>query len=42
MYPNTGQLKKKVTLLHIYDEVTSEHTITRFPTIVRKTLKVCL
>jgi hypothetical protein len=38
----TGQFKKKVTLSHIYNEVTSEPTITRYTTIVRKTLKVCL
>jgi hypothetical protein len=37
----TGQLKKKVTLSHVYIEVTSEPTITRH-TVVRKTLKVCL
>jgi hypothetical protein len=34
---STGQFKKKVTLSHVYNEVTSEPT-----TIVRKTLKVCL
>jgi hypothetical protein len=38
---NTGQLKKKVTLSHVYNEATSEPAITRFSTIVRKTLKVC-
>jgi hypothetical protein len=38
---NTGQLKKKVTLSHVYKEVTSEPTITRFSTVVGKTLKVC-
>jgi hypothetical protein len=37
---NTGQFKKKVTLSHVYNEVTSEPTITRY-TIVRKTLQVC-
>jgi hypothetical protein len=36
----TGQFKKKITLSHIYNEVTSEPTITRYTTIVRKTLKV--
>jgi hypothetical protein len=36
----TGQLKKKVTLSHVYNEVTSEPTITRFTAIVRKALKV--
>jgi hypothetical protein len=35
-------IKKKVTLSHVYNEVTSEPTITRYTTIVRKTLKVCL
>jgi hypothetical protein len=35
----TGQFKKKVTLSHVYNEVTSEPTITRHTTIVRKTLK---
>jgi hypothetical protein len=40
--PNTGQLKKKVTLSHVYNEVTSEPTITRYTTIVRKILKICL
>jgi hypothetical protein len=39
---HTGQLKKKVTLSHVYNEVTSEPKITRYTTIVRKTLKVCL
>jgi hypothetical protein len=39
---NTGQLKKEVTISHVYNEVTSEPTITRYTTIVRKTLKVCL
>jgi hypothetical protein len=38
----TGQLKTKVTLSHVYNEVTNEPTITRYTTIVRKTLKVCL
>jgi hypothetical protein len=37
----TGQFKNKVTLSRIYNEVTSEPTITRCTTIVRKTLKVC-
>jgi hypothetical protein len=39
--PNAGQFKKKVTLSHVYNEVTSEPTITRYTT-VRKTFKVCL
>jgi hypothetical protein len=39
---NTGQFKKKVKLSHVFNEVTSEPTITRCRTIVRKTLKVCL
>jgi hypothetical protein len=38
----TGKFKKKVTLSHVYNEVTSEPTITRYTTIVRKTLKGCL
>jgi hypothetical protein len=38
---NTGQFKKKVTLSHVYNAVTSEPTIMRYTT-VRKTLKVCL
>jgi hypothetical protein len=37
---NTEQLKKKVTHSRVYNEVTSEPTITRYTTIVRKTLKV--
>jgi hypothetical protein len=32
----TGQFKKKVTLSHIYSEVTSEPTITRYTQIVTK------
>jgi hypothetical protein len=32
------QLKKKVTLSHVYNEVTSEPTITRYTTTVRKTV----
>jgi hypothetical protein len=36
----TGQFKKKVTLSHVYNEVTSEPTITRYTTIVKKTVKV--
>jgi hypothetical protein len=28
---NTEQFKKKVTLSHVYNEVTSEPTITRYP-----------
>jgi hypothetical protein len=32
----TGQFKKKVTLSHAYNDVTSEPTITRYTTIVRK------
>jgi hypothetical protein len=42
IYLYTGQFKKKVTLSHVHNEVTSEPTITRFSTIVRKSLKVCL
>jgi hypothetical protein len=38
----TGQFKKKITLSHVYNEVTCEHTITRYTTIIRKTLKLCL
>jgi hypothetical protein len=38
----TGQLKKKITLPHVYNEVTSEPTITRYASIVRKTLKVLM
>jgi hypothetical protein len=37
----TVQFKKKVALLHVYNEVTSEPTVTRYTTIVRKTLKIC-
>jgi hypothetical protein len=33
----TGQFKKKATLSHVCNEVTSEPTITRYTTIVRKT-----
>jgi hypothetical protein len=33
----TGQFKKKVTLSHVYNDVTNEPTITRYTTIVRKT-----
>jgi hypothetical protein len=36
----SGKFKKKVTLSHVYNEVTSEPTNTRYTTIVRKTLKV--
>jgi hypothetical protein len=36
----TEQFKKKVTLSDVYNEITSEPTITWY-TIVRKTLKVC-
>jgi hypothetical protein len=38
----TGQFKKEVTRSHVYNEVTSAPTITRYATIVRKTLKGCL
>jgi hypothetical protein len=38
----TGQFKKKVTLLHVYNEVTSECTIMRYASILRKTLKVLI
>jgi hypothetical protein len=41
-YWYTGQFKKKVTLPHVYNEVTSEPTITRCASIVRKALKVSL
>jgi hypothetical protein len=37
-----GQFKKKVTLSHVCNEVTRVPTITRYITIVEKTLKVCL
>jgi hypothetical protein len=36
----TGQFKKKVTISHVYKEVTSEPTITRYASILRKALKV--
>jgi hypothetical protein len=39
---NTVQFKKKVTLSHVYNEVTSEPTITRYASIVRKALKVLI
>jgi hypothetical protein len=35
---NTGQFKKKVTLSHVYNEVTSEPAITRYTTIDMKTI----
>jgi hypothetical protein len=38
----TEQLKNKVTLSHVYNTATSEPTIMRYATIVRKTIKVCL
>jgi hypothetical protein len=38
---STGQLKNKVTHSHVYNEVTSEPTITRYITFVRKTLELC-
>jgi hypothetical protein len=39
---NTGQLKKKVTLSHVYNEATSEPPITRYTTNVRNLSKfVC-
>jgi hypothetical protein len=37
----TGQIKKKVTLSHIYNEVNSESTIMRYTAIVTKSLDVC-
>jgi hypothetical protein len=37
-----GQFRKKVALLHVCNEVTSEPTITQYTTIARKALKVCL
>jgi hypothetical protein len=40
-HTNTGQFKKKVTLSHVYNEVASEPTITRYTKIARKSLKVC-
>jgi hypothetical protein len=39
---NAGQFKKKVTISHIYNDVTSEPTITRYTKIDRKTIKVYL
>jgi hypothetical protein len=33
----TGQFRKKVTLSHVYNEVTTEPTIMRYTTVVRKT-----
>jgi hypothetical protein len=30
---NTGQFKKKVTLSHVYNEVTSEPTVTRYTVV---------
>jgi hypothetical protein len=38
----TGRFKKKVTLSHVYNEVTSEPTITPYASIVRKALKVLI
>jgi hypothetical protein len=38
----TGQFKKKATLSHFCNEVTSEPTITRYGSIVRKSLKVLI
>jgi hypothetical protein len=37
-----GQFKKKVTLSHVYNEVTSEPIITRYASIVRKALIVLI
>jgi hypothetical protein len=37
IYVYTEQFKKKVTLSHVYNEVTGEPTITRYATVVRKT-----
>jgi hypothetical protein len=42
LYVYTGQFKKKVTLLYVYNEVTSEPTITRYASVVRKALKVLI
>jgi hypothetical protein len=42
MFHYTGQFKKKVTFSRVYNEVTSEPTIKRYTTVVRKTLIVCL
>jgi hypothetical protein len=39
---HTGKLKKNVTLSHVYNEVTSEPTITQYESIVRKALKVLI
>jgi hypothetical protein len=39
---NTGQFKKKVTLSHVYNEITSEPTVTRYASIGRKALKVLI
>jgi hypothetical protein len=33
-------IQKKVTLSHVYNEVTSEPAITRYTTVVMKALKV--
>jgi hypothetical protein len=38
----TGKFKKKETLSHVYNEVTSEPTITRYASIVRKALKALI
>jgi hypothetical protein len=38
----TGQFRKKVTLSHVYNEVTSEPTITRCASTGRKALKVLI
>jgi hypothetical protein len=38
----TGQFKQKVTLPHVYNEVTSEPTITLHASIVRRALKVLI
>jgi hypothetical protein len=37
---NAGHFKKKVTLSHVYNEVTCEPTITRYASIVTKALKI--
>jgi hypothetical protein len=41
-HTHTGKFKKKVTLSHVHNEVTSEPTITLYASIVRKALKVLI
>jgi hypothetical protein len=40
LFNNKGQFKKKVKLSHVYNEVTSEPTIKRYASIIRRTLEV--